>query len=180
MADFYAEATARLERHLLEGRNVVGLGEGDPSRYGSYVHLHERLRGRFAASIVPGISSVAAAAAAAAVPLVQHDETLTVLPGTLPEAELRTRLAGADAVAVLKLGRAFGKVASVLAEAGMLDRARYVERAGPEPQRVAPLAGVDPAGVPYMSLALRPGRGRRPPAAAGATVARPRPRAPAR
>jgi len=170
MADFYAEATARLERHLLDGRNVVVLCEGDPSLYGSYLHLHERLSGRFAASIVPGISSVAAAAAAAAVPLVQHDETLTVLPGTLPEAELRTRLAGADAVAVLKLGRAFGKVASVLAEAGMLDRARYVERAGTERQRVAPLAGVDPAGVPYMSLALVPGRGRRPPAEAGVTV----------
>src|SRR5258708_8806371 len=88
MADFYAEATARLERHLLDGRNVVVLCEGDPSLYGSYLHLHERLSGRFAASIVPGISSVAAAAAAAAVPLVQHDETLTGLPGTLPEAEV--------------------------------------------------------------------------------------------
>src|SRR5258708_33635307 len=128
MADFYAEAAARLERHVLDGRNVVVLCEGDPSLYGSYLHLHERLSGRFAASIVPGISSVAAAAAAAAVPLVQHDETLTVLPGTLPEAELRTRLAGADAVGVLQLGRAFGKIASVLAGAGMVDPARYVER----------------------------------------------------
>src|SRR5215469_2145833 len=72
-----AQATARLETHLAAGRDVVVLCEGDPSLYGSYLHLHERLAGRFESSIVPGVSSVAAAAAAAAVPLVQHDETLS-------------------------------------------------------------------------------------------------------
>jgi precorrin-2 C20-methyltransferase/precorrin-3B C17-methyltransferase len=166
LADFYVEAAARLERYLLDGRDVVVLCEGDPSFYGSYLHLHKRLSGRFDASIVPGISSVSAAAAATSVPLVQHDETLLVLPGTLPPDELRARLTGADAAAVLKLGRTFGKVRAALDEAGLLDRARYVERAGTGRERVAPLADVDPADVPYMSLALVPGHGRRRPAAA--------------
>jgi precorrin-2 C20-methyltransferase / precorrin-3B C17-methyltransferase len=170
MADFYAEAAARLERHLTSGRDVVVLCEGDPTLYGSYLHLHERLAGRFESSIVPGVSSVSAAAAAAAVPLVQHDETLTVLPGTLPEDQLRARLAGADAAAVLKLGRTFGKVRSAIEAAGMLDRARYAERAGTASERIAPLASVDPAAVPYMSLALVPGRGRRPAPEPGVTV----------
>ena len=170
LADFYVEAAARLERYLLDGRDVVVLCEGDPSLYGSYLHLHKRLSGRFAASIVPGISSVSAAAAATSVPLVQHDETLVVLPGTLPADELRARLAGADAAAVLKLGRTFGKVRAALDDAGLLDRARYVERAGTDSERVVPLADVDPADVPYMSLALVPGHGRRRPADAGATA----------
>ena len=170
LADFYVEAAARLERYLLAGRDVVVLCEGDPSLYGSYLHLHKRLSGRFAATIVPGISSVSAAAAAASVPLVQHDETLVVLPGTLPDDELRARLAGADAAAVLKLGRTFGKVRAALDDAGLLDRARYVERAGTDRERVAPLADVDPASVPYMSLALVPGHGRRRPADAAVTA----------
>ena len=170
LADFYVEAAARLERYLLDGRDVVVLCEGDPSLYGSYLHLHKRLSGRFAASIVPGISSVSAAAAATSVPLVQHDETLVVLPGTLPADELRARLAGADAAAVLKLGRTFGKVRAALDDVGLLDRARYVERAGTDSERVVPLADVDPADVPYMSLALVPGHGRRRPADAGATA----------
>jgi len=161
MAEFYAEATSRLARHLQDGRDVVVLCEGDPSLYGSYLHLHERLSARFRSVIVPGVSSVSAAAAAAAVPLVQHDETLTVLPGTLPADQLRVRLAGADAAAVLKLGRTFGTVRSALEQAGLLDRALYVERAGTGIERVEPLSGVDPAGVPYMSLALVPGRGHR-------------------
>jgi precorrin-2 C20-methyltransferase / precorrin-3B C17-methyltransferase len=161
LADFYAEATERLAAHLAAGRDVVVLCEGDPAFYGSYQHLHTRLSGRFEASIVPGISSVSAAAAAAGVPLVQHDETLTVLPGTLSDEALRARLAGADAVAVLKLGRTFDRVRAALDDAGLLPRARYVERAGTAEQRVEPLAEVDPAGVPYMSLALVPGHGRR-------------------
>jgi len=161
LADFYAEATRRLAAHLAAGRDVVVLCEGDPAFYGSYQHLHTRLSGRFEASIVPGISSVSAAAAAVGVPLVQHDETLTVLPGTLSDEALRARLAGADAVAVLKLGRTFDRVRAALDDAGLLPRARYVERAGTAEQRVEPLAEVDPAGVPYMSLALVPGHGRR-------------------
>lgn len=170
LADFYAEAAARLEQHLLAGRDVVVLCEGDPSLYGSYQHLHERLGGRFESSIVPGVSSVSAAAAAAGVPLVQHDETLTVLPGTLPDGELQARLAAADAAAVLKLGRSFGKVRSAIDAAGMAGRAQYVERAGTSAERVAPLAEVDPASVPYMSLALVPGRGHRPAPVPGVTV----------
>jgi precorrin-2 C20-methyltransferase/precorrin-3B C17-methyltransferase len=161
MQEFYTEATERLAAHLERGRDVVVLCEGDPAFYGSYQHLHTRLSGRFPASIVPGISSVSAAAAAIGVPLVLHDETLTVLPGTLSDDDLRARMAGADAVAVLKLGRTFERVRSALDDAGLLDRARYVERAGTPAQRVLALADVDPATVPYMSLALVPGHGRR-------------------
>jgi len=170
LADFYEEATSRLAAYLEDGRDVVVLCEGDPGFYGSYQHLHARLRGRFRAGIVPGVSSVAAAAAAVGQPLVQHDESLTVLTGTLPADVLRARLAGADAVAILKLGRTFDKVRAALEDTGLLDRAQYVERAGTDAQRVAPLSGVDPGTVPYMSLALVPGRGERSAAPPGVTV----------
>jgi precorrin-2 C20-methyltransferase / precorrin-3B C17-methyltransferase len=172
LADFYAEAAGRLAAHLELGRTVVVLCEGDPGFYGSYQHLHVRLRDRFTARIVPGVASVCAAAAAIGEPLVQHDESLTVLAGTLPPEVLRARLAGADAdaVAILKLGRTFEKVRAALRDTGLLDRAHYAERAGTGAQRVAPLAAVDPATVPYMSLALVPGRGQRPAAEPGVTV----------
>jgi precorrin-2 C20-methyltransferase/precorrin-3B C17-methyltransferase len=170
MADFYSEVSDRLGQHLAEGRDVVVLCEGDPSFYGSYQHLHSRLSGLFEASIVPGVPSISAAAAATGVPLVQHEESLTVLPGTLPEDELRSRLAAADAVAILKLGRTFDKVRTALADTGLLDRAQYIERAGTAAQQVRPLAEVDSESVPYMSLALVPGRGQRAPLPPAVTV----------
>ena len=77
----------------------------------------------------PGVTSVSAAAAVLGRPLVERDEVLTVLPGTLPPTELAARLAGTDSAAVMKLGRTFAGVREALERAGRLDDAWYVERA---------------------------------------------------
>ncbi|GAA4553435.1 precorrin-2 C(20)-methyltransferase [Amycolatopsis samaneae] len=156
IADFYELSAKRLAEHLDAGRDVVVLCEGDPFFYGSYMYMHERLAGRFEATVVPGVTSVSAASSVLGRPLVQRDEVLTVLPGTLPAPELARRLADTEAAAVLKLGRTFGNVRDALAEAGKLDDAWYVERATWGQQRVEPFAEVDPESVPYFSLALLP------------------------
>ncbi|MFF0308937.1 precorrin-2 C(20)-methyltransferase [Streptosporangium sp. NPDC004379] len=152
--DFYAECAARLAAHLDAGRTVVVLSEGDPLFYGSYMHMHKRLAHRYPTEVVPGVTSVSAASAVLGRPLVERDEVLTVLPGTLPGEELAERLRGTDSAAVMKLGRSFAKVRDAFAEAGRLDDAWYVERATMGGERVAPLEDVDPEGVPYFSLAL--------------------------
>ncbi|MEU8196521.1 precorrin-2 C(20)-methyltransferase [Microbispora amethystogenes] len=154
--DFYAACADRLAAHLDAGRDVVVLCEGDPLFYGSYMHMHKRLAHRYAAEVVPGVTSIAGASAVLGRPLVERDETLTVLPGTLPADVLTEKLRGTDSAAVLKLGRTFEKVRDALAEAGRLDEAWYVERATTDAQRVAPLKDVDPGQVPYFSLALIP------------------------
>lgn len=152
--DFYADCAERLAAHLDMGRTVVVLSEGDPLFYGSYMHLHKRLAHRYPTEVVPGVTSVSAAAAVLGRPLVERDEILTVLPGTLPGEVLAERLRDTDSAAVLKLGRTFEKVREAFAEAGRLDDAWYVERATMGAERVAPLKDVDPDGVPYFSLAL--------------------------
>ncbi|TNC24561.1 precorrin-2 C(20)-methyltransferase [Amycolatopsis alkalitolerans] len=156
IAEFYELSAKRLAEHLDAGRDVVLLCEGDPFFYGSYMYMHERLCDRYEAEAVPGVTSVSAASAVLGRPLVQRDEVLTVLPGTLPAPELARRLADTEAAAVLKLGRTFGSVRSALAEAGRLDEAYYVERATCQAQRVEPFAEVEPGSVPYFSLALVP------------------------
>ena len=90
MEDFYRESADRIAAHLEAGRDVALLAEGDPLFYSSYMHMHTRLTERFDAVIVPGVTSVSAASAAIATPLVQGDEVLAILPGTLPVAELAT------------------------------------------------------------------------------------------
>ncbi|MEU8276863.1 precorrin-2 C(20)-methyltransferase [Microbispora bryophytorum] len=154
--DFYADCAARLAAHLDAGRDVVVLCEGDPLFYGSYMHMHKRLAHRYPAEVVPGVTSIAGASAVLGRPLVERDETLTVLPGTLPADVLAEKLRGTDSAAVLKLGRTFEKVRDALAEAGRLDEAWYVERATTDAQRVAPLKDVEPGQAPYFSLALIP------------------------
>ncbi|MEV0676285.1 precorrin-3B C(17)-methyltransferase [Actinosynnema sp. NPDC050436] len=172
---FYAECAARLAAHLDAGRTVVVLAAGDPFFYGSYMHLHKRLADRYPVEVVPGVTSVSAGSAVIGRPLVERDEVLTVLPGTLPVDALTDHLAGGDPVAVVKLGRTFPAVREALERSGRLDEAWYVERATTGGQRTAPLADVDPDAVPYFSLALLPSKatpaGPPPDAGAGAVVA---------
>jgi precorrin-2 C20-methyltransferase/precorrin-3B C17-methyltransferase len=166
LADFYAESAAKLAAHLDAGRDVVLLCEGDPLFYGSYMHMHKRLADRYPTVVVPGVTSVSAAAAVAGRPLVEGEEILTVLPGTLPPEVLTEHLASANPAAVLKLGRTFEKVRKALEDAGRLDDALYVERATWPAARIAALSEVDPDTVPYFSLALLPSSAGAPPVTA--------------
>nr|WP_163803832.1 precorrin-2 C(20)-methyltransferase [Mycolicibacterium anyangense] len=169
MEDFYREAADRIAAHLAAGRDVALLAEGDPLFYSSYMHMHTRLTARFDAVIVPGVTSVSAASAAIATPLVTGEEVLSVLPGTMPVRELARRLADADAAVVMKLGRTYPQVREALSMAGRLDEAFYVERASTDAQRVLPAGEVDVDTVPYFSIAVVPG-GRRAAPTAGSVV----------
>lgn len=157
LADFYDECEARLAAHLEAGRDVVLLAEGDPLFYGSSMYLLDRFRDRFETDVVPGIPAFAAATAAIPAPLVRQTDVLTVLAGTLPEAELARRLADTDGAVIMKLGRTFPAVRSALEQAGRLEGAWYVERASQPEQRWLPVAEVDAASVPYFSLIVVPG-----------------------
>lgn len=150
--DFYEHAAARLAAHLDAGRSVALLAEGDPLFYSSYMHMHKRLAERFEVEVVPGVTSVSAASAAMATPLVERDEVFTVLPGTLPADELARRLRSTDAAAIMKLGRTFPTVVRALEQSGRLAEARYVERASTDRQRVLSMGDVDPSDVPYFSM----------------------------
>ncbi|HZK89681.1 MAG TPA: precorrin-2 C(20)-methyltransferase [Stellaceae bacterium] len=156
-AEIYDSAAARIAAELDRGHDVAFLCQGDPFFYGSFAAIFTRLAPRYPAGVVPGVSSLVACAAAAAIPLVQRDESVTVIPATLTEDELARRLAQCEAAAIIKLGRHAGKVRQVLARLGLLDRAIYVERASQPGERVARFAEVDPIAVPYFAMALVPG-----------------------
>lgn len=152
---FYDEAALQVAAHLDAGRDVAILCAGDPLMYGSYMYLHERLAARYPTTVIPGVPSFCAAAAATGTPLVRRDDVLTVIPGTLGPEQLEARLRGTEAAVVLKLGRTFAKVRDAARRAGVAERGIYVERASSEAERTAPLQEVT-GEVPYMSLVLVP------------------------
>ncbi|MGW5730047.1 precorrin-3B C(17)-methyltransferase [Nocardia beijingensis] len=155
--EFYEQAAERLAEHLAAGRSVALLAAGDPLFYSSYMHMHRRLADRFEAEIIPGITSVSAASAALGTPLVEGEQVLTVLPGTMPVDELTRRLRTTDAAAIMKLGRTYPGVRQALTDSGRLAGAYYVERASSAEQRVLHASAVDDAEVPYFAITLVPG-----------------------
>jgi precorrin-2/cobalt-factor-2 C20-methyltransferase len=150
----YETGAAAIADHLDAGRDVALLCQGDPFFYGSFMYLFGLLAQRHRIEVVPGVSSLMAAAAATGVPLVARDDVMTVVPATLPAEELRRHLERAAGVAILKLGRHFTKVRDLLDQLGLLDQARYAERVTLPRQKLLPLREVDPVTVPYFSMIL--------------------------
>ena len=157
--EVYDQGAAEIRDHLQAGRDVVVLCEGDPLFYGSFMYLFGRLDGAFPITVVPGVSSVMACAAAAGWPLVARNDAFRVLPATLEDDALRQQIDDAEGPAFMKVGRHLGRLKALLSDAGLIDHAVYVERASLPNQRVVPLAALDEDRAPYFSMVLVHRRG---------------------
>jgi precorrin-2/cobalt-factor-2 C20-methyltransferase len=154
---FYEESAQAVAGHLEAGRTVAVLSEGDPLFYGSYMHLHVRLAPHFPTEVIPGVTAMSGCWSQAGLPLVQGDDVLTVLPGTMSEAELTRRLSGTDAAVIMKVGRNLPKIRRALEATGKLSRAVYVERGTMENTATVRLADKPDDTAPYFSIVLVPG-----------------------
>ena len=151
-AAYDAGATA-IGEQLEAGKDVVVLCEGDPFFYGSFMYLFSRLSDRFDCEVVPGVTSVTACAAALQSPLTARNEVLTIIPGPMDEEAMEARIAAAEAVAVMKVGRHLPKIKRVLDRLGLVEHAGYVERASLPQEVVLPLSEA-PEKAPYFSMIL--------------------------
>ncbi|MGH6838917.1 MAG: precorrin-2 C(20)-methyltransferase [Methylocella sp.] len=159
---FYTTAEGAIATHLLAGRDVALVCEGDPLFYGSFIHLYVRLKDRFGVEIVPGVTGMSGCWSAAKTPIAWGDDVLRVLPGTLGHAALVRHLDAADAVVIIKIGANLAKIRAAIAEAGRLSTAIYVEHGTSETETIIPLAVKTGDHAPYFSSILIPGQGRRP------------------
>ena len=150
----YDQAAAAILAHLEAGRDVAWLCEGDPLFYGSAMYLTARLAHRASVSVIPGITSLTAAAAAIGRPLAARNEQLKVLPAPLPDEVLRRELDATPAAAVIKVGRHFDRIRAVLRDTGHADGAIVVEHATGARQRITPLAAFGFDERPYFSTIL--------------------------
>lgn len=157
----YDAAAIEIGKHLADGKTVAVLCEGDPFFYGSFMYLFGRLaEAGHPVKTVPGVSSMMACAAQLGAPLAAKNDVLQVIPGPLEADRLREQLAKTDAAAIIKLGRHFAKVRDVIDELGLTDRARYIERATLETQKMVPLGELpSDAKAPYFSMILIHRRG---------------------
>lgn len=165
ITDFYEQSAEQVAEHLGAGKMVAVLSEGDPLFYGSYMHLHVRLAHRFPTEVIPGITAMSGCWSQTGLPIVQGDDVLTVLPGTMSEFELTRRLADTDAAVIMKVGRNLPKIRRALEATGKLAKAVYVER-GTMPGSVSMRLAEKPDDkAPYFAIVLVAGWTARPNAA---------------
>ena len=162
IAEFYEESANKVAKHLDAGRMVAVLSEGDPLFYGSYMHLHVRLAHRYPTEVIPGVTAMSGCWTQTCIPIVQGDDVLCVLPGTMSEFELTRRLADTDAAVIMKVGRNLSKIRRALSATGLIDRAVYVERGTMANTSSVRLADKADDVAPYFSMVLVPGWAGRP------------------
>ena len=77
----HKKGAALLKKYLDQGKNVVYITLGDPTIYCTFSYLQHYLEADgYPVKLVPGISSITAAAARLNLPLTEWDEPLHVLP----------------------------------------------------------------------------------------------------
>ncbi|MBM3520085.1 MAG: precorrin-2 C(20)-methyltransferase [Alphaproteobacteria bacterium] len=150
----YDAGAAEIAGHLRAGRDVVMLCEGDPFFYGSFIHIFSRLAPEFAVAVVPGVTSIAAAAAVTGRPLASRNDVVKVVPATLTRERLRAELTGTDSAAIIKVGRHFGQLREVLEELKLSAHAVAIVRATHGDQDIRAVTEIEGDTLPYFTTIL--------------------------
>ncbi len=110
---------------------------------------------QFPCIVIPGINSVSAAAAAAALPLITGEQRLTVIPATAGDDAIRQTLLNSDSVAILKPGRHRPRLLALLRETGRTADTVYIEQASrPEQRIISRFEEIPATPGPYFALFL--------------------------
>jgi precorrin-2/cobalt-factor-2 C20-methyltransferase len=147
------EVLARVE----SGRDVVFITIGDPTIYSTFFYLYDRLieaKPDLEIDIVPGVSSINAAASRAHIPLGLGDGKIAILPANYLD-DLKAALERFDTVVLMKVHKVFGEVKIILSELGLLEHATYISRAGMADERIVThLASMASEDLDYFSMVI--------------------------
>lgn len=127
----WQEAAKLIWKRLAEGKDCAFISEGDPLIYSTFIDIFRilvQLHPSLDIEIVPGISSVNAAAARSLTPLVDGDERLALLPATFEGEKLREVLRDFDTVVLFKIHSVLDRVLAVLEEVGLAGKAVCITR----------------------------------------------------
>lgn len=135
----WQEAAALIAGHAEAGRSVAFITIGDPLFYSTFIYLLRILREQWPQlpiEIIPGISSINAAASEAALPLVEGDEKMVVIPATAGIEQIKTALESYETVVLLKVKPLFAEIVALLRTTGRERNTVFVERVGTPRQKV--------------------------------------------
>jgi precorrin-2/cobalt-factor-2 C20-methyltransferase len=154
----WQEAAALIADHVAAGKDVAFITIGDPLLYSTFIYLLRIFRESYpliAMEIIPGISSINTAAAAAGIPLAEADERIAVIPATAGMEKVVEALVKYDTVVLLKVKPFYGELLEILGRMGRERSTVFVERVGSDRQKVLiGLAGMADHSPDYLSLMI--------------------------
>lgn len=151
------EAVHAIVAVLEQGNDAAFITIGDPGIYSTFFYLYDKLLERMpslAIEIIPGISSINAAAARAGMYLGLGNERIAILPANYLDS-LEKTLVEFDTVVLMKVSKVFTTVRDMLNRMNRIAQATYVVRAGMDDERVyKDISQVREEDLNYFSLMI--------------------------
>jgi len=158
LMEFWEAAAAEVAEKVRQGKEVAFITIGDPFLYSTFLYIYRIFRERYpdiAIEVVPGISSINAAAVAAGIPLGIASERIAIIPAAFEEANLRRTLEEFETVVLMKVSRVFDGIYALLLELGLERNGVFVSRVGsPEAAVVFDLESLVGRKLDYLSLLI--------------------------
>jgi precorrin-2/cobalt-factor-2 C20-methyltransferase len=158
LAHYWQQAADTIWGYLQKGEDCAFVNVGDPLLYGTFVHILETLRKGhpdMEVEVVPGISSINAAAARAVVPLASSEERIAIISGNRDDKILRETIANFDTVVFMKMNTVFDKLLPILEELKLVDKCVYVRRCTTQEEEVVrDISQLKGKKVDYFSLLI--------------------------
>lgn len=150
-------AAEETQKVLEGGENAAFLTIGDPLVYSTFGYLMQTLGQRaphLPVEIIPGITSIQAAAARTGTILCENSETLRVIPGINSREELEKALDGADTAVILKAYRNLPAIVDALRATDRLDSCMLASHVEQPAERLRQGIDLEEGTPPYMSLVI--------------------------
>jgi precorrin-2/cobalt-factor-2 C20-methyltransferase len=158
LEQFWESAAAEVAARVRQGKDVAFITIGDPFLYSTFLYLYRIFHDKYPdipLEVVPGISSINAAAIAAGFPLGMASERIAVIPAAFEQENLRKTIDEYDTVVLMKMSRVYDGIFELLQEMGLERNAVYVSRVGtPEQEVVFDLASLVGKKLDYLSLLI--------------------------
>ena len=135
----WRDAATQIGERLDQGQDVAFITEGDPMLYSEFSFLLDKIRALrpdTPVEVIPGVSSVLAAASSAGVPLVTHGQRLAILPAVYGIDDLREAITNYDTTVLMEVNRTLLEALANLEKLGLAGKAIYVRRASTQREEV--------------------------------------------
>ena len=154
----WQDAAHLVAERLQLGQDVAFITEGDPMLYSTFYYVLDSICSSHPTSpveIVPGVSSVMAAAASACIPLATQGQRIAVLPAVYGIDDLSEAIASYDTIVLMKVNRTLMQALAHLEDLGLAGKATYVRRASTPTERVVhDLGQLSDEDMDYFSLLI--------------------------
>jgi precorrin-2/cobalt-factor-2 C20-methyltransferase len=152
------EAAKEIIERLSAGKDVAFITVGDPLFYSTFSYfvplVTEGLAG-VRVEVIPGVTSVSAAASSAGMPVAKADERVIIVPSIKNTKEIRVLLRGFHTVVLMKISNFMDEILDTIEELGLTERSVFVSKAGwPDQEVVKDIRKLKGKKVDYFSMII--------------------------